>query len=177
MDQSIGKIVLGRPERYLWAIRHHCVDAAIQIGMRTSELELPPPDGQEAALIEALYGETDSNDKTAHLIYADWLDERGFESAAIAHRLPVAGYRWQVVGAHTCFIGRHIMGMCFGRSEGADRPGKTHDELHCWITSNEKVLQKETPQAEYVGRMGFKDAIAKIYEVSWLYHQLDLSAM
>ncbi len=168
MDQSIGKIVGGHPERYLWALRHHCVDAVLLTGMMTDELQIPLMDPQEYALIEAVYVDSNSRDDAAHLVYADWLEERGLESAAIAHRLFVVGFRWQLVGGHTCFLGQRIMGMCFCRPERS----RLGYDFHCWIASREQVLRGETPEAAYVGSLGFRDAVTEIHSVSWLYHQL-----
>ena len=67
-------------ERALWSLRHWCADVSMNwaTALRTDAV-MPLVSDQEASLFDSL----GSHDRySAHLIYADWLDERGMGTAS-----------------------------------------------------------------------------------------------
>lgn len=151
-------------EQKLWEIRHWCADELLNTGAKPSpEIGLLAVDQQEAALIDALR----SKDRiAAHLIYADWLDECGMSSAAIAHRLATQGFEWRYVSSFLCYFRHHIYGM-YLRGPSRDRQRATDEKFGAWIVPIGDVNGSQIPQAEYLGRFDFRTTICKIHQVSW----------
>jgi uncharacterized protein (TIGR02996 family) len=183
--------------RKLWAIRHWCADVALNPqeltangsfrGWRaldaSSKGELQPEaismlaGEQEAALIEAL---KTPDPATAHLIYADWLDERGIGSAAIGHRLMAERFQWCCIGSQVVFKREHIVGM-YNAFQGflSPAPGHSGKQVGTWLVPLDGITgggqgdltgvftRQQMPQAEYIGSYDFQTVIEKIYRVSW----------
>ncbi len=161
-------------EQKLWSIRHWCADVSLSLETRLlSDVGLHLDTGlhqineQEAGLIAALR----KNDRdAAHLIYADWLDERGLGSAATAHRLAATGFEWRNVSSFVCFMRNHIFGMYQSGSGFLE----ARDKVGLWIVPMGFIGTK-VPHAEYVGSFDFRTLICRIYEVSWELRDLQLS--
>lgn len=193
--------------RKLWAIRHWCADVALNPqeltangsfrGWRaldaSSQGELQPEaisalaGEQEASLIEALKV---TDPATAHLIYADWLDERGIGTAAIGHRLMAERFQWRCIGSQVVFKRDHIIGMynafqgflspATGNS-GTEHSGTGHSDkrVGLWLMPLDEITggrqgdltgvftRQQMPEAEYIGSYDFESVIEKIYRVSW----------
>lgn len=153
-------------ERKLWAFRYWSADISLkwEKELRLNEVGSLITE-QEGALIESLR-KRDSNE--GHLIYADWLEERGLGTAAIAHRLAAEGFEWRYVGSQGCFKRKHIFGMYNARVGLPDSPPRqVNEKVGMWIVPLGDFTGTKLPHAEYIGSFDFQTVVSQIYQVIW----------
>ncbi|MFK7768151.1 MAG: hypothetical protein AB8B55_13085 [Mariniblastus sp.] len=108
----------------------------------------------EIGLSEAIKSGVES--QSAHLIYADWLEEQGDWDGAIAHRLAAEGFHWKVIGRSNFFglvYGGRSMGMIFFE--------KKLRELLCWYNTNWDQQICTSRQSD------FETAVLKVHNGIW----------
>ncbi len=101
-------------------------------------------------------------DATPHLVYADWLEERGFEVAAMAHRrLFAEGFRWsKITNKYTGLVHK---GRSYGMFLG------TGPKIRCWHDTNGEH-QKHFGLLEF--QMGIRAIVKGVIELRALTNQI-----
>lgn len=173
-----------------WSIRHNSVPLFATLfdqDWQVAEDDYRPATSAEKFLIEALLREPEVVEN--HQVYADWLEECGHETAALAHRLAAVGCQWRRVGGiHMCFVHAKVLGMvCRPESHrrtvgpplsyraqlqsdrtipaNQARAGEVQDgEVQYWSIVDDA---NDSAQASYQGRATIQSAIEYIYRHSW----------